>query len=91
MANILAQVYEAIGDDDCNQGTQSARLQHIYLQADKNTRATLDAAFVALCGWSLETMMSNIHTDTYNTYQERCEKLNKPAAPFIEWLIHATA
>jgi hypothetical protein len=45
-------------DDDDDDARQSAYLRRAYESADPSCRAKLDEAFIALCGWSLATLLA---------------------------------
>lgn len=54
-SNLVAQISKAIHSDDDD---QSEMLANIYLSANEAEKAVLDNAFICLCGWSLNTLLS---------------------------------
>lgn len=48
-------------ETDCD--WESLKLLELYLQADEKERAILDAALVCMCGWTMESIITNIEED----------------------------
>lgn len=69
-ADLVAHITRAILSDDDD---QSKMLADLYLSSNENQRVALDRAFVCLCGWSLNTLMT----------QCKDNALQDPTAP--EW------
>ena len=58
--DVIAKIFEEM-ETDCD--WESSRLLDLYLQADEKERAILDAMLVYLCGWSMETIIREIHCE----------------------------
>ena len=52
--DIISTIRSEMESDDDN---ESVRLLGLYEAADDNERAILDAALVALCGWTMENII----------------------------------
>ena len=58
--NLIAHISKALFSDDDD---QSEMLANIYRSANLAEKDLLDRAFICLCGWSLETLMSKCVTE----------------------------
>lgn len=56
-ANLIDKIEYEMSTDDDNREVQSIYLKNRYLASNKKVREGIDACFVALCGWSLETLI----------------------------------
>lgn len=66
--NILARVERAMASDDERQDKQSSIIEEAYREASPNGQALLDRVFVALCGYSLETILTGNEGDDDEDY-----------------------
>ncbi len=55
--NILGLVSELMNTDSENPEKQTEYLVYEYNKANKKTKEALDMAFIALCGYSLKSLM----------------------------------
>jgi hypothetical protein len=67
--NLIEKVFEEISTDEDNSDTQSEIMEREYLEATVNQRKAIDRVFIALCGWSLKTLIEGHETDSYNPYK----------------------
>ncbi len=61
--DILSEVQELMSSDFCNTEKQSLIIKNIYQEAEKQTQDVLDNVFIALCGYSLKTIIEGIDND----------------------------
>ena len=57
--NLIETVLELMQSDDENTDKQSRILTSIYNCQDSLGQQTLDSAFIALCGYSLDTLINH--------------------------------
>jgi hypothetical protein len=55
---LLDRVQEAMLTDDEDREKQSGYLADCYNEASEEEQQRIDACFIALCGWSLKTLMN---------------------------------
>ncbi len=55
--NLIEDIFERMSTDDDNLDRQSKYLAAIYIGSDNEAKTKLDEAFIALCGYSLETLV----------------------------------
>ena len=55
--NLIEHVASYMASDDEDGNEQSELLKAVYHAADEAGKASLDAAFVCLCGYTLTTLM----------------------------------
>jgi len=56
--NLLETITAEIHSDDADTDKQSARLKQLYCEVSADAQTGIDAAFICLCGWSLETLIT---------------------------------
>jgi hypothetical protein len=56
--NLIARIFDEMLTDEEPRWKQSQYLRRTYEAANKPERAKLDRAFIALCGWSLDTLIA---------------------------------
>ena len=55
---LIDKIEKQMRTDDAPRARQSEYLKEEYARADKTTKKAIDMCFIALCGWSLETMIN---------------------------------
>jgi hypothetical protein len=94
MPNLIESIVEAIESDDANREKQSARLVALYENSTTEMKAAIDCAFVALCGWSVATLITNTNKEAlelqYEEYFDACEKANRIPLAFHAWHLSIT-
>lgn len=58
VVSLIAHVQCVMQEDDADMDDQSERLATVWHEADAAGRALLDEAFIALCGYSLNTLIN---------------------------------
>lgn len=58
MTTIIERVFDAMSTDAEDLEEQSLRLKSAYLSHDDKGREAIDRAFIALCGYSLDTIIN---------------------------------
>jgi hypothetical protein len=67
--NIIEKVYKEIGTDADGNDKQAEILKEEYMQATQDQQKAIDRVFIALCGWSLRTLLKGHKaTESYNPY-----------------------
>jgi hypothetical protein len=68
--NLIQKVYEEMTTDDYDDDKQSTILKNEYIEATVDQQKAIDRVFIALCGWSLKTLIEGHEvTNSYNPYQ----------------------
>jgi hypothetical protein len=68
--NLIQKIFEEITTDDEGDDKQSTILKNEYREATVDQQKTIDRVFIALCGWSLKTLIEGHEaTNSYNPYQ----------------------
>jgi|RhiMetdeSRZDD1v2_1073273.scaffolds.fasta_scaffold30584_9 hypothetical protein len=68
--NIIEKVYEAMSSDTDGNNTQAEILENEYMDATADQQKAIDRVFIALCGWSLKTLIEGQEaTESYNPYK----------------------
>jgi hypothetical protein len=68
--NIIEKVYEAMSTDTDGNSKQAGILENEYQTASVDQQKAIDRAFIALCGWSLKTLIEGHEaTEKYNPYK----------------------
>jgi hypothetical protein len=62
--DVISFVRELMNVDDEDPKKQSGFILHEYKKADKKTKEAIDNVFIVLCGYSLESVM----TEPYNYF-----------------------
>jgi hypothetical protein len=58
--NLYEFIQNAIKTDDEPIDECSFEMERIYLEADNEEKKQIDRMFIALCGWSIKTMLTEI-------------------------------
>ena len=67
--NIIEKIYEEMATDSDGNDKQAEILQNEYAEATVDQQKAIDRVFIALCGWSLKTLIEGHEaTETYNPY-----------------------
>ena len=67
--NIIEKIYEEMSTDSDGNDKQAEILQNAYAEATVDQQKAIDRVFIALCGWSLKTLIEGHEaTETYNPY-----------------------
>jgi hypothetical protein len=67
--NIIEKVFEEMSTDADGNGKQAEILKEEYMQAAQDQQKAIDRVFIALCGWSLRTLLKGHKaTESYNPY-----------------------
>jgi hypothetical protein len=68
--NLIQKVFEEITTDTEGDDKQSTMLKNEYIEATVDQQKAIDRVFIALCGWSLKTLIEGHEvTNSYNPYQ----------------------
>ena len=68
--NIIEKVFEAMETDTDDNKYESEILKKEYMKATVDQQKAIDRVFIALCGWSLRTLIKGHRaTETYNPYK----------------------
>ena len=68
--NLIEKVYDAISTDGDGTDTQAGIAKDAYLKATADQQKAIDRVFIALCGWSLRTLIKGHKaTEKYNPYK----------------------
>ena len=67
--NLIEKIYEEMTIDSDGNDKQAEILQNAYAEATVDQQKAIDRGFIALCGWSLKTLIEGHEaTETYNPY-----------------------
>jgi hypothetical protein len=68
--NLIQKIYEEMTTDDSGDDKQSEILKNEYFHATEDQQKAIDKVFIALCGWSLKTIIEGPEATTaYNPYR----------------------
>jgi hypothetical protein len=68
--NVIEKVYEAMSTDADGNDKQAEILRNEYMTAPLEEQKAIDRVFIALCGWSLRTLIiGHKATQSYNPYK----------------------
>jgi hypothetical protein len=68
--NLIQKTYEEMTTDDYGDDKQSTILKNEYVEATEDQQKAIDRVFIALCGWSLKTLIEGHEaTNSCNPYQ----------------------
>ena len=68
--NIIDKIHCAISLDEDGNDKQAQILEDEYMTATDEAKKAIDRVFIALCGWSLKTLIEGQEaTITYNPYK----------------------
>ena len=67
--NLIEKIYEEMTTDSDGGDKQAEILQNEYIAATVDQQRAIDRIFIALCGWSLKTLIEGHEaTESYNPY-----------------------
>ena len=67
--NLIEKIYEEMSTDSDGNDKQAGILQNAYAEARADQQKAIDRVFIALCGWSLKTLIEGHKaTKSYNPY-----------------------
>jgi hypothetical protein len=67
--NLIEKIYEEISTDGDGDDRQAEILHDEYIKATVDQQKAIDRVFIALCGWSLKTLIEGHEaTESYNPY-----------------------
>ena len=67
--NLIEKIYEEMATDSDGNDRQAEILQNEYTAATVDQQKAIDRVFIALCGWSLKTLIEGHEaTESYNPY-----------------------
>ena len=67
--NLIEKIYEEMSTDSDGDERQAEILQNEYTSATVEQQKAIDRVFIALCGWSLKTLIDGHKaTESYNPY-----------------------
>jgi hypothetical protein len=68
--NLIEKVFEAMSTDGDGNEKQAAIMEDEYMDATEDQKKAIDRVFIALCGWSLKTLIEGHEaTESYNPYK----------------------
>jgi len=68
--NLIEKIYDEMSTDSDGNAKQAEILQNAYAEATVDQQQAIDRVFIALCGWSLKTLIEGHQaTESYNQYK----------------------
>jgi hypothetical protein len=68
--NLIEKVFEEMSTDADGNEKQAEIMEHEYTDATEDQKKAIDRVFIALCGWSLKTLIEGHEaTESYNPYK----------------------
>jgi hypothetical protein len=68
--NLIEKVYKEMSTDADGNDKQAEILKNEYIEAPLDQQKAIDRVFIALCGWSLRTLIKGHKaTESYNPYK----------------------
>jgi hypothetical protein len=68
--NLIEKIYDEMSTDSDGNAKQAEILQNEYTEATVDQQQAIDRVFIALCGWSLKTLIEGHQaTESYNPYK----------------------
>ena len=68
--NVIEKVFEEMATDADGNEKQAQILEQEYMDATEDQQKAIDRVFIALCGWSLKTLIEgHEETESYNPYK----------------------
>ena len=68
--NLIEKLYEAMSTDGDGNDKQAQIAENEYMDATEDQRKAIDRVFIALCGYSLKTLIEGHEaTASYNPYK----------------------
>ena len=67
--SLIEKIYKEMSTDSDGNDRQAEILQNEYMAATVDQQKAIDRVFIALCGWSLKTLIEGHEaTESYNPY-----------------------
>jgi hypothetical protein len=67
--NLIEKIFEEMATDSDSNDRQAEILHNEYMKATVEQQKAIDRVFIALCGWSLKTLIEGHEaTESYNPY-----------------------
>jgi hypothetical protein len=67
--NLIEKIYKEMTTDSDSDDNQAEILQNEYMKATVDQQKAIDRVFIALCGWSLKTLIEGEEAaGSYNPY-----------------------
>jgi hypothetical protein len=68
--NLIEKVFEEMSTDADGNEAEAEIMEREYLNATVDQQKAIDRVFIALCGWSLKTLIEGHEaTESYNPYK----------------------
>ena len=68
--NLIEKVYNEMSTDADGNEKQAQIMENEYMDATEDQKKAIDRVFIALCGWSLKTIIEGHEaTEAYNPYK----------------------
>ena len=68
--NLIEKVYKEMSTDADGNEKQAHIMEDEYMEASEDQKKAIDRVFIALCGWSLKTLIEGHEaTESYNPYK----------------------
>jgi len=68
--NLIEKVYNEMSTDADGNEKQAQIMEDEYMDATEDQKKAIDRIFIALCGWSLKTIIEGHEaTESYNPYK----------------------
>ena len=68
--NLIEKVFEEMSTDADGNEKQAGIMEDEYMDATEDQKKAIDRVFIALCGWSLKTLIEGHEaTESYNPYK----------------------
>ena len=68
--NLIEKVYNEMSTDADGNEKQAQIMEDEYMEASEDQKKAIDRVFIALCGWSLKTLIEGHEaTESYNPYK----------------------
>jgi hypothetical protein len=68
--NLIEKVFEEMSTDADGNEKQAEIMEQEYTDATEDQKKAIDRVFIALCGWSLKTLIEGHEaTEEYNPYK----------------------
>jgi hypothetical protein len=68
--NLIEKVYNEMSTDADGNEKQAQIMEDEYMDATEDQKKAIDRVFIALCGWSMKTLIEGHEaTESYNPYK----------------------
>jgi hypothetical protein len=68
--NLIEKVFEEMSSDADGNEKQAEIMEQEYMDATEDQKKAIDRVFIALCGWSLKTLIEGHEAiESYNPYK----------------------